>query len=85
MEKIVVSNEARNKRIASVIEIIHNVAKNYARDGFDKFKISVQCTSDEFYIASVTLNEYGIFKKDYTHNGMLGKKSIVTGLFEINW
>lgn len=85
MEKIRINNKASEKRITDIINTVYNIANNYAKDGYDVFKVRVNGTLGEFWQASLTLREYNIHIKgeDYTHNGEYGDKGFVIATFEI--
>lgn len=87
MEKVVVNKIASEQRTEEVIKSVYHKAKIYANKGFDKFSITVYCTKNEFWNASLSLNDLGIFidnnNDGYEHNNELGDKSSVTANFII--
>lgn len=85
MEKIVVNKEASELRTSEIIKTVHNIANNYAKKGYDRFRVRVGGTLNEFWNASLELKKYNIHIMDdnYTHNNEYGNNAFTIATFII--
>ena len=82
MEKIKINQAARSLRIKTIVENVHNLAKNYANKGYSKFSARVNGTYNEIVDALDMLEELNVFLIDgydsIHHNGEFGDDASAT-------